>query len=54
MHYEPSRSVHNLDVARCRQCSQDDVNLRSIAAGEGIMALSGPAELPQEAQGVLA
>ena len=26
----------------------DDVNLRSIAAGEGIMALSGPAELPKK------
>ena len=26
----------------------DDVNLRSIAAGEGIMALSGPTELPKK------
>ena len=50
------RSLCNMSPVRVSQpgcCAlqvvlTDDVNLRSIAAGEGIMAVSGPAELPKK------
>ena len=45
LHYEPDAIV---TTCMLQVMLTDDVNLRSIAAGEGIMALSGPAELPKK------